>query len=710
MSYQDFFNLDDAPFRLTPDPEYFFPSKRHSEALETLVYCVESGEGFVQITGQPGVGKTLLIRSFLDQLGDDVNTALILHPRLEAEELFKVILEDLGLAPDNMQEMSKESLLRSLQDILLKSAKQGIRTVVIIDEAQEIPEKTLEELRLLSNLETNKAKLLQIILVGQLELEEKLNQDNFKQLHQRITIRYRIDTLTLDETVNYIHHRLKVAGGGNISRFSLAIIKQIHTLTNGVPRIINTLCERSLMAAFVDGKSSVSREHLHNAMLSLECNTSGTAGNSMKKLVFFLFMALITAGIAMYFTHDPFQKLIQHKTGQLAALWQTKIMDYTAPAKQDTVERTVKDIDAAGGDTPLNSGQQEDGTEIVQPVAKPIHEGTHSKIVHGQDAQQEEEKKHDSEDLKVQKQTEVSEEYGYPAVMSTEPSNKPEQETPGNSASASSGETPEEMTANKNGASLADQQPIPERIKNLVALPPGWRSITIQSTKKKVLLFQSDSSRPVKELALPAGITLEDGIYLLGQDKGTPFLFSHRSFFAWQVDQSLADWLSFLFMDDQSPPVIPVIVSSTEPEQSPKQIDPSTAQAMVKNWAAAFGQKNIQELMSYYDDSLITYRLLRNSPTVKSHAEVAAQKKELFEKNKAVSLQISEPACMVNNDDPSRAIAIFYQRFISSLYRDTGIKVLYLRKTGANTSNRPKWVITGRLWLPAQEEKKKAAD
>jgi general secretion pathway protein A len=701
MSYQEFFNLDDAPFRLTPDPEYFFPSKRHSEALETLVYCVGSGEGFVQITGQPGVGKTLLIRSFLDQLGDDVNTALILHPRLEAEELFKVILEDLGMAPDNMQEMSKESLLRSLQDILLESAKQDIRTIVIIDEAQEIPEETLEELRLLSNLETNKAKLLQIILVGQIEFEEKLNQDNLKQLHQRITIRYRIDTLTLDETVNYIHHRLKVAGGGNISRFSPAIVKRIHTLTNGVPRIINTLCERSLMAAFVDGKSSVNREHLHNAMLSLECNASGTAGSNKKKyIIFFLFLALITAGIAMYFSHAPFQKLINLRTEQLAALWQTTITDRTAPAKQDTVEKTIKDIDTAGGDTPLNSGQEEEA-EVVQPAARPIPEGSQSEIIHGQNAPQEEKKKQVPEDSKVQD----------PAVISVEPANIPDQETPGNSASTTE-KNPEQMTSNGNGSSVANQQPISEKTKNLVALPPGWRSITIQPKKKKVLLFQSDSSAPVRELALPAGIgiTLENGIYLLGQDKGTPFLFSHRSFFAWQVDQSLADWLWLQFIDDQSPPVIPVIVSSSKPEQSAKQLELSTAQTMVKNWAATFDQKNIQKLMSYYDDSLVTYRLFHNSPTVQSHAEVAAKKKELFEKNKAVSLQISEPGCMVNSEDPSRAIAFFYQRFISSLYRDTGIKVLYLRKTGANTLNRPEWVITGRLWLPAQEEKENSAD
>ena len=218
---------------------------------------------------------------------------------------------------------------------------------------------------------------------------------------------------------------------------------------------------------------------------------------------------------------------------------------------------------------------------------------------------------------------------------------------------------------------------------------------------------------PVKELALPKGTTLENGIYLLGQEKDRPFLFNHRSFFAWQVEQSLADWLWLQCTDDQSPPVLPVIVGpSAQTQRVTEQDDLSSVQTMVRNWAAAFDQKNLEELMHYYDDSLLTYRLFRNSPVVESRMEIAALKDEIFKKNKAISLQISEPACIVSSEDPKQAMAFFYQRFISSSYRDTGIKVLYLRKTGSNTSNRdkPPWVITGRLWLPAEDEKKKTTD
>ena len=647
MTYQVFFNLDDAPFRLTPDPEYFFPSKRHSEALETLIYCVESGEGFVQITGEPGVGKTLLIRSFLDQLADNVNTALILHPRLEPEDLFKVILEDLGLAPENMQEMSKESLLRSFRDILLKSAKQGRRTIVIIDEAQEIPENTLEELRLLSNLETDKEKLLQIILVGQPELDDKLNQDRFKQLHQRITIRYRLDKLTLDETTNYIHHRLKVAGGGTIIRFGPKIIRQIHTISKGTPRIINTLCERSLMAAFVDGKSSVNQDHLHNAMQSLGHDISKTGNKGKKKqLAFLLFLVLLLAGTALYFSNASFQKLTDLKSGQLIAFLQAKKIAITTSLKEPPVEIT------AG--------------ERVAPVTVQLSE-------QAVQTAQTDDSDHENDMAAV---TETTEDILAAAEISKE----------------------------QDSTSPVVQSAEPEETENSIALPAGWRSITIDQKEKKALLFESNNQTSTRELTLPTGTTLEDGIYLLGQDKDTPFLFNHRSFFSWQTNQSLSEWLFQQFADDQSSPVIPVIVSSSAPEYLPGQMELSEIRTMVKNWAATFEQKDIQELMRYYDNSLIDYRLFRDSPTVKSHAEVTAKKLEIFEKNKALFLQISEPVCIVNSEDPSQAIALFHQRFISTSYNDSGIKVLYLRKTGAGNSKKPQWVITGRLWLPARDE------
>ena len=645
MSYQVFFNLDDSPFRLPPDPEYYFPSKRHNEALETLLYSVESGEGFVQLTGDPGVGKTLLIRSFLNQLGKNVNTALILHPRLTAEELFKVILEDLGLAPDNIQEMSKETLLRSFRDILLKSANDGMRTLVIIDEAQELPENTLEELRLLSNLETEKAKLLQIILVGQRELEETLQKDSLKQLHQRITIRYRLSPLSLDEATNYIQHRLKIAGGGNITRFNSDILEKIHTYSKGIPRIINVLCERCLMAAFIDGKSNINEDHLQNALQSLDYNENVSTGDKKNRTqAFIIYIAVMLGCIALYFSNTPLRNQINLKTLQLLSFLQTEEPSVVIPSSQ-------------------------------QNIAK----------------------------ITVQEQQQTTE----PAVVITEdvpllplPVTVPQQK-------ATLSEKKEDKLRTTNGQKIAEVLQKPKStsvipVKPTPPLPPGWKGVSINRSNGNVKLFFGSHNSPEKTLRLPIEIRLENGIYLLGQEDGKPFLFNHRSFFSWQMDQSLADWLWSQFKDVQFPAVIPVIVSSISTDQFSTQEERKSIETMVNKWATAYDNKDIQELMQYYDDSLVTYNLFHSRPIVVGHTEVTASKDALFETAKALSLQISKPVCIVNNNDTSQAIAVFHQQFISSSYHDTGIKVLYLRRTGAKTADRPQWVITGRLWLGAE--------
>ncbi len=648
MTYQVFFNLDDAPFRLTPDPEYYFPSKQHNEALDTLLYCVEAGEGFAQITGEPGVGKTLLIRSFIDQLDDHVHTALILHPRLEAEELFKVILEDLGLSPENIQAMSKESLLRSFRDILLESANNGFQTIVIIDEAQEIPIGTLEELRLLSNLETDKRKLLQIILVGQRELEEKLKQPGLKQLYQRITIRYRLNPLTLDECINYIHHRLKIAGGGNISRFSPEIIKQIHTISNGTPRIINTLCERSLMAAYVDGKSSVNQKHLQNALQSTEYNTTGNSGKSINKKQFtiLLVLTILLAFSALYFSNTPWRNLVNQKTGQLFAMVQN-ITD--SPPPQEPIAVDTEMVEREQKKQNVRTGREEEPSETIIAA---------------------------------------------PSILQASPENDQE-----NIAFVQALRPQEEANVEDSGKPESYSE-----TEEYIVLPLGWQSLSIQQQTGNVRLFLNNQTEPIKELTLPAGMTLGAGTYLLGQSKGKSFLFNHRSFFTWQAEESLADWLWLHFADHTSPSILPVLVSSTNPVHNSDQTEQENIKTMIKNWASAFEKQDINELMPYYDDALLTYKVFRNRPTVISHAEVAAKKNRLFEQTKAISLQKSDPACIINSEDPSLGLAFFHQRFISSSYRDTGIKVLYLRKTNSTTSNKSKWVITGRLWLPVEKE------
>ena len=334
MDYEQFFGLKDTPFRLTPDPDYYFPSEVHNEALQTLMYSVRAREGFIQITGDPGTGKTLTLRTLLKHLGDEVTTALILNPRLNPEELLKVILEDLGISPIKMEERSKEELLRFFRDILLEKAAAGSNTVLIIDEAQNLPDDTLEELRLLSNLETEKKKLLQIILVGQLELEDKLKGPHLKQLDQRITIRYRLKPLNKSDTISYIHHRLRVAGGSDSAKFSPRVLNEVYKVSRGVPRLINIICERALMAAFVDGKNTIEQPHFKKAMASIVGEkrlrrgspSRAGAGGRLTTIVLGILVVLALAGVGYQFYQGS-----QH---QSVATVQTPSSPPPPPSKQ----------------------------------------------------------------------------------------------------------------------------------------------------------------------------------------------------------------------------------------------------------------------------------------------------------------------------------------------------------------------------------------
>ncbi|MCU7850926.1 MAG: AAA family ATPase [Candidatus Thiodiazotropha sp. (ex Monitilora ramsayi)] len=246
--FHEYFGIAEDPFSITPDTRYLFLSERHRNAFAHLLYGVAEGGGFVQLTGEVGTGKTLLCRNLLAQLPNEVNVALIFNPRLTPLELVASICDELKvLYPIGCT--SIKEIVDFLNAFLLESHQQGRRTVVVIDEAQNLSYEALEQVRLLTNLETEKQKLLQIILVGQPELKSLLEQPELRQLAQRITARYHLTPLSAKETRDYVQHRLKVAGLGN-ELFNPGALRALYRLTGGVPRLVNVLCNRAMMAAY----------------------------------------------------------------------------------------------------------------------------------------------------------------------------------------------------------------------------------------------------------------------------------------------------------------------------------------------------------------------------------------------------------------------------------------------------------------------------
>lgn len=264
--YGEYFSLKERPFSLTPDPDFLFLSESHQRALDHLLFGLESGEGFIAVTGDIGVGKTTVCRALLRRLPERFTTALVVNTLLTEKELLRTVLDDFGTpVPDG----TRKDLLDALNRFLLAEAEAGRRPVLIIDEAQNLAPPLLEQVRLLSNLETEKRKLLQIVLFGQKELQEKLRLPQLRQFDQRITVRATILPLDLRETSRYIQHRMSVAGASGSAFLSPAAERLLHRRSRGVPRRINQLCDRALLAACVRNAARVEREDVVRAAESL---------------------------------------------------------------------------------------------------------------------------------------------------------------------------------------------------------------------------------------------------------------------------------------------------------------------------------------------------------------------------------------------------------------------------------------------------------
>ena len=258
--YAEHFGLKELPFGITPDTSFYFNSARAQEALNTLLVAVRSGEGFIKITGEVGTGKTLLCRKFMDMLGDDFVTAYIPNPYLEPRTLMLALADELELSLK--KGVDQHQMLKAITQRLVELGGEGKRVVLCLDEAQAIPVETLEALRLLTNLETEKRKLLQIVLFGQPELNQHLQANSIRQLAQRITFHYHLGPLTRDDMEYYLAHRLRVAGYTGSRLFSRGAISSLFKASGGIPRLINIMANKALMVCYGEGKQQVSKRHV----------------------------------------------------------------------------------------------------------------------------------------------------------------------------------------------------------------------------------------------------------------------------------------------------------------------------------------------------------------------------------------------------------------------------------------------------------------
>jgi general secretion pathway protein A len=300
--YRKFYGFKDRPFEITPDPKFVYLSEIHQEALAHLQYAVRERKGFSVITGEAGTGKTTLVHMLLSKLDGNVRTSYVFNPILERADFLNYICDDLGIESDGLK--SRGQSLTALHNFLLDCFSRDEKVFLIIDEAQSLEPDLLQEVRLLTNLETAKSKLLHVILLGQPELNKTLREPRFRALKQRITVRYHLRPLGLKETKEYVIYRLKKAGARNISIFDNGAIKAIYRYSKGIPRLINIVCDNALLTGFSLEESRIGKSIIRDVIRDLE----GTV-KSKRKVIFSMILSIILVIALIFLFHDSILKL-----------------------------------------------------------------------------------------------------------------------------------------------------------------------------------------------------------------------------------------------------------------------------------------------------------------------------------------------------------------------------------------------------------------
>jgi len=346
--YQNYFGFKERPFQLVPNPAYLFLSRSHEEAMAHLTYAVSEGDGFISIIGEVGTGKTTLCRAFIESLDDRREVAYIFNPKLTAVELLEAVCDEFDIR--GPKDGTTKDLIDTINRFLLDKKAEGKQVMLIIDEAQNLSREVLEQLRLLSNLETNTEKLLQIVLAGQPELDEMLESYELRQLSQRITLCCHLTPLTFSESVQYIHHRIRIAARNQGVAFTQTAFRKIHAFSGGIPRLIHIVCDRALLTAYVMNREKITGPIVESAIRELSPQKDLRKLRILEKRKTVLLAALLCLLVVMFFLAKPMNFGITHKTDAAKTF---KISTAMQKGNPPAASRTEPPAESGSVDAPM---------------------------------------------------------------------------------------------------------------------------------------------------------------------------------------------------------------------------------------------------------------------------------------------------------------------------------------------------------------------
>nr|WCC90911.1 hypothetical protein [Desulfobacteraceae bacterium] len=742
MGYEEFFGFKDNPFRLNPDTSYFYASDIHDQALKTLFYCVQVEGGVGQITGVPGTGKTITLQTLINQLGNDVHLSYIYDTDISPDDLLTTILLDYGILTETLKQQSSEIQMRFLKEFLIDEIRMGRPAIVIVDEAQNLRNKTLEKLRLLSNLETEKRKLFKIILVGQPELEDRLRHKEFFPLFQRITVRYSLDPLSKRHMMAYVRHRVRVASlRHDMDIFPSHVLKLIYEKTNGIPRIVNILCDRTLAAAYKDESEKIKPHHVKMALVSITGNhrpiyANKKNANPLLFILLCLLTLLLTGGVYIFgfqfiqsylskpdeVTHSAHElnTHIPPKKHENIKLPQKVTQVTLKPIGESPTIPTRKQTDASPKGSQRHHEKTDDqmGQNLSISVRKPPMEPTNKLLstINQLKSKNNDVSKHNpdpneklrdndnhaidavrhstSQNKKIiqtnvhaqtQKQEVIKVLIEEPTLSQPQTHSQKESQMdqdkvkePTLSQSQIHSQKESQMDQDSTKPESDSQKGLPSEI---LSVPPDGIVMTINTHLKQAVIWKGTIGLPEQIDHLSMSWQVRDGVYLLGKDTHKkPFLF-HPRLFSTEVDQ----WIPKAFWEKVShvhaPFIIPVIVGAGKYQNIKMKRQERMIRKKIDAWVDSWRNRDIETFMSLYAKTHIVAYQLHQKPDILTWDDFYSQQKPLFIHTKYLSLLISEPICILETDRPNMAIAVFSQRLLMDQVTSESIQVLYFQNT-----------------------------